>query len=112
RAPAEDERVLKQGEKVQQVVIEGATYIDVPALLITGAIVHVGLDPNAGKAVALQAQRPLLAITLLALVVAALISLSRGARGVGPRRELPAPARRIVEGDLSHEVHVTSSDEV
>jgi methyl-accepting chemotaxis protein len=112
RAPSQDERVLKQSEKVQQVVIEGATYIDVPALVITGAIVHVGLDPNAGKAVALHAQRPLLAITLLALVVAALISLLLVARVVGPLRELTAAARQIVEGDLSHEVQVKSSDEV
>src|SRR5207253_2670183 len=68
KVPQQDASVLKESEKIQDLVLEGVSYIDVPAPVITGAIVHVGLDPAAGNAVVLQAQKLMLAITLAALV--------------------------------------------
>jgi methyl-accepting chemotaxis protein len=112
RAPHQDASVLREAEKVQDVTLEGAAYIDVPAPVITGAVVHVGLDPAAGNAMVLQAQKLLVAITLAALVLAALGSLVVVARFVAPLRNLTHAAKRIVDGDLTQTVEVDANDEV
>src|SRR5437763_56953 len=80
--------------------------------VITGSIVHVGLDPSAANQMVLEAQKLLVAITLAALVMAALVSILVVARFVDPLRKLTHIARRIVEGDLSQEIQVESGDEV
>jgi methyl-accepting chemotaxis protein len=112
RAPAQDPVVLRQAEKIQELVIDGVTYIDVPAPVITGGVVHVGLDPGAGNSMVLQAQKLLAAVTLAALVVAALVSVALVARFVAPLRSLTQVTRQIVEGDLTQTIAVTSNDEV
>jgi len=70
RIPHQDSAALRESEKIREVVLDGNTYIDVPAAVITGAIVHVGLDPAAGSAMVLRAQKLLGAITLATLVLA------------------------------------------
>ena len=112
KAPQQEVSVLKEAEKIQDLTLEGVTYIDVPAPVITGAIVHVGLDPAAGNAMVLQAQKLLVAITFAALVVAAFLSLVVVARFVAPLRTLTHAARRIVDGDLTQQIEVTANDEV
>ena len=112
RAPAQDIAVLREAERIQEVKLDGVTYIDVPAAVITGAIVHVGLDPAAGNAMVLQAQKLLAGITLAALVIAAFFSLVLVARFVAPLRSLTQASKRIVDGDLGQKIEVTSEDEV
>ena len=110
--PQQNASLLRQAEKIEDNVIERVTYIDVPAQVITGSIVHVGLDPNAGNALVLEAQKLLAAITLAALVLAAMVSIWLVRRFVDPLRRLTLVTRRIVEGDLSQRVEVESQDEV
>ena len=43
RVPQQEPGALRESEKIRSVVLEGVTYLDVPAAVITGAIVHVGL---------------------------------------------------------------------
>jgi len=112
KPPQQDVAVLRESEKIQELNIEGVAYIDVPALVITGAIVHVGLEAAAGNAMVLRAQKLLVAITLAALVVAAFISLVVVARFVSPLRALTHAARRIVDGDLTQRLEVGANDEV
>jgi len=112
RAPSQSASQLREAEKIQDLIVDGVAYIDVPAAVITGASVHVGLDPAAGNTMVLQAQKLLVAITLAALVLAAFISLWVVARFVAPLRNLTHAARRIVDGDLTQQVEVTSNDEV
>jgi len=112
RAPAQDPKVLRESGKIEDNVIEGVPYTDVPAPVITGSIVHVGLDPSAGNQTVMEALKLLVAITLAALVVAALVSVYLAARFTHPLRKLTQAARRIVEGDLSQQIEVASSDEV
>src|SRR5215470_818410 len=40
-APKQEAAALRESEKIREILIDGATYIDVPAPVITGAIVHV-----------------------------------------------------------------------
>jgi methyl-accepting chemotaxis protein len=112
RVPQQDPSALRESEKIRNVVLEGITYLDVPAAVITGAIVHVGLDPAAWNAMAWRAQKLLGAITLAALVAAAFISVMLVAQFVSPLRNLTHAARRIVDGDLTQEIEVTTNDEV
>ena len=112
KAPPQDPAALKEAEKIQDTVIDGVPYIDVPAPVITGSVVHVGLDPSAGKQMVLEAQKLLVGITLAALVLAALGSIYVVSRFVDPLRKLTHVAKRIVEGDLSQEIEVVSGDEV
>ena len=112
RAPQQDPAVLKEPEKIQDTHIEGVPYIDVPAPVITGSIVHVGLDPSAANQPVVEAQKLLVVITLAALVLAALVAVFVVAKFVDPLRKLTHIARRIVEGDLSQEIQVVSGDEV
>ena len=112
KPPNQDVAVLKEAEKIQELTFDGTTYIDVPAPVITGAIVHVGLDAAAGNAMVLQAQKLLGAVTLAALVLAAFVSLMLVARFVAPLRTLTHAARRIVDGDLTQQIEVTANDEV
>src|SRR5689334_1782290 len=95
RPPQQDSDVLRESEKIQEVVLDGVHYIDVPAPVITGAIVHVGLDPTAGDTLVLQAQKLLVAITLAALVIAALACVYVVSRFVAPLRKLTQAAKRV-----------------
>ena len=111
-APAQDARVLKESEKTEDNVIDGVTYIDVPAPVITGAIVHVGLDPAEGNSRVLEAQKLLLGITFVALLVALGIAILVVRGFVAPLRKLTLVAWQIVDGDLTQKVEVTTNDEV
>jgi len=112
KPPQQEVSVLKEAERIQDVTLDGVPYIDVPAPVITGAIVHVGLDPAAGNAMVLQAQKLLAAITIAALVAAAFVALALVARFVAPLRRLTQAAKRIVEGDLTQPIEVKAQDEV
>src|SRR5437899_6792039 len=112
RIPQQDPAALRESEKIRNVVLEGVTYLDVPAAVITGAIVHVGLDPAAWNDMAWRAQKLLGAITLAALVAAAFISVMLVAQFVAPLRNLTHAASRILDGDLTQEIEVTTNDEV
>ena len=112
RAPAQETTVLKEAERVQETSIDGNAVIDVPAPVITGSIVHVGLDPGAATTMVLEAQKLLIGITAAALFVFTLLTVFIVARFVDPLRKLTQVARRIVEGDLTQKVEVTTSDEV
>jgi methyl-accepting chemotaxis protein len=111
-APSQDVKVLMEGSKIQDTTINGIPYIDVPAWVINGSIVHVGLDPAEGKRRVLEAQKLLLGITFAGLVLAALGAIVMAARFVNPLRKLTQVARQIVEGDLGQEIKVTTRDEV
>src|SRR5438132_11195167 len=110
--PQQDPAALRESEKIRNVVLESVTYLDVPAAVITGAIVHVGLDPAAWNAMAWRAQKLLGAITLAALIAAAFVSVMLVAQFVAPLRNLTRAARRIVDGDLTQAIEVTTNDEV
>jgi methyl-accepting chemotaxis protein len=112
RAPAQEPAVLKEAARISENIIDGVTYIDVPAAVITGAIVHVGLDPAEGNNRVLEAQKLLLGITLLALLVALGIAVLVVRSFVAPLRRLTHVASMIVEGDLTQKVEVTTNDEV
>jgi methyl-accepting chemotaxis protein len=111
-APSQDAKVLMEGSKIQDTTINGIPYIDVPAWVINGSIVHVGLDPAEGNRRVLEAQKLLLGITFAGLVLAALGTIVMAARFVSPLRKLTQVARQIVEGDLGQEIRVTTRDEV
>jgi methyl-accepting chemotaxis protein len=111
RARLSDDVVLRETQSIRETTIEGTTYIDVPAAAVTGAVVHVGLDPAAANQAALEAQWLLLAITLAALTLAAGAAIVVAARFVKPLRDLTVAAQRIVEGDLTHEIQIFVRDE-
>ena len=110
-APPE-EIALHKETSVQEMLIGGKLFIDVPAAVITGDLVHVGLDPAEGNRTVLEAQTLLVGFTAAALLIAALASFWMVGRFVRPLRRLTWAASRIVEGDLTQPVEVTSNDEL
>jgi methyl-accepting chemotaxis protein len=112
RAPAQQGSVLREAERVQDVNLEGINYIDVPAPVITGSVVHVGLDSAAASTLIFRAQKLLAGITLAALIASAFVSLILVARFVAPLKALTHAARRIVDGDLTQPIEAASNDEV
>ena len=98
--------------EVRETTIGGRSYVDVPAAVITADVVHVGLDPAEGRRAVVKAQNLLAAFTLAALLLAALVSYWMVGRFVRPLRTLTDAASRIVEGDLTQPVEVTSNDEL
>jgi len=64
KAPIQQNSQLREGEKVNEVVLDGVSFIDVPATVITGTLVHVGLDPAVIRARLQEAQTQLAAIDL------------------------------------------------
>ena len=112
KLPAQDPKVLREGEQVSDTSIDGHPVIDVPATVITGAIVHVGIDPEDASAKLREAQFRLWEATLLSLFGAAVVALYMGRQIVRPLRSLTSAARRIVDGDLTAPIFVTSDDEV
>jgi methyl-accepting chemotaxis protein len=112
RLPQQDAKVLKEGEQVSDTEIDGRPVIDVPAQVITGAIVHVGLDPADAVEKLHQAQVRLWEVTLLALIGAAVIALWVGRQIVRPLHALTQAARRVVDGDLTAPITVATDDEV
>jgi methyl-accepting chemotaxis protein len=111
KAPTQDDSILKETQRIRDVSIEGVTYTDVPAQVITGATVHVGLDPAASTRAVLDAGEWFAAITVGALIVAALAAIYFAGRFVQPLRDLTQAARRIVDGDLSQRIAVDTNDE-
>jgi methyl-accepting chemotaxis protein len=106
-----DELVLSDVQTIRRTVVDGVTYIDVPATVVTGAVIHVGVDPALADQAALEAQKLLIAITLAALLVASVAAIVVAARFVRPLRNLSEAAQRIVDGDLTHEIEGFSNDE-
>ena len=112
RAPAQEPAQLREPSQMNEVLIDGAPVLDVPARMASGSIVHVGLDPAAVMARLLDAQKLLLAIALAALLVSGLLAVWIGRGFVTPLRDLTAAAARMAEGDLTGSIPVGSNDEV
>lgn len=110
--PAQDTKLLREPERVQLTTLDGKQVFDVPDAAVSGAIVHVGVDPGEITARLREAQLRLSVVTLLALLVATGLTYSVGRRLTGPLRRLTHLASRVVEGDLSAPVDVASGDEV
>jgi methyl-accepting chemotaxis protein len=112
KAPAQDARHLRESEKVSEVVIDGIRYVDVPAPVMTGALVHVGLDPRRIGARLREAQMRLFGITALAIVAAIGVAYALMRQIVSPLKRLTHAASRILEGDLTQDVDVSANDEI
>jgi len=112
KAPAQDLRQLRESEKVSEVLIDGVRYVDVPAPVMTGALVHVGLDPGRIAARLREAQIRLFGVTALAMVLAIGIAWLLVRQIISPLKRLTHLTSRILEGDLTQRVDVTSSDEI
>jgi len=112
RAPTQDQTQLREPERINEVLIDGVTYLDVPAPVITGATVHVGLDPSAVTAKLFAAQKLLLLVTLFALLASGAFAIWVGRGFVQPLRRLTLAAARMADGDLTQPIDVQSNDEV
>src|SRR6266849_1646568 len=112
KAPAQDPRQLRENEKITEVTLNGVRYVDVPAPVMTGALVHVGLDPAHIAARLREAQMRLFGVTALAMVLAIGIAYLMVRQIISPLRRLTHLTSRILEGDLTQRVDVTSSDEI
>jgi methyl-accepting chemotaxis protein len=112
RAPAQSIAQLKESEKTTEVVLDGMRFVDVPAAVITGAVVHVGLDRDSIAGRLRQAQLRLFGVTCLAIALAIGLSNLLVRRIIEPLRRLTHVASRVVEGDLTQQVDVSSSDEI
>jgi methyl-accepting chemotaxis protein len=110
--PAQDANALKEAKRVLETVVGGKRYLDVPEQVITGSIVHVGLDPAEADRVVFDAQKQLAALSAFALVIAAIAASLLVGRFVRPLKRLTLVASQIVEGDLTQKVEATTSDEV
>ena len=112
KAPAQDPRQLRESEKVSEVLIDGVRYVDVPAPVMTGALVHVGLDPGRIAARLREAQIRLFGVTILAMAIALGIAWLLVRQMISPLKRLTHLTSRILEGDLTQRVDVDSSDEI
>ena len=112
KAPAQDPRQLRENEKITEVTLNGVRYVDVPAPVMTGALVHVGLDPGHIAARLREAQMRLFGVTALAMVLAIGIAYLMVRQIISPLRRLTHLTSRILDGDLTQRVDVTSSDEI
>ncbi len=112
KAPAQDPRQLRESEKITDVTLNGVRYVDVPAPVMTGALVHVGLDPGHIAARLREAQMRLFGVTALAMVLAIGIAYFMVRQIISPLRRLTHLTSRILDGDLTQRVDVTSSDEI
>ncbi len=112
KVPAQDVHQLRESEKVSEVLIDGVRYVDVPAAVMTGALVHVGLDPGRIAARLREAQIRLFGVTALAMIVAIGIAWLLVRQIISPLKRLTHLTSRILEGDLTQRVDVTSSDEI
>ena len=112
KAPAQDPRQLRESEKVAEVVMDGLRYVDVPAPVMTGALVHVGLDPRRTAARLREAQMRLFGVTALAMVLAIAVAYGLVRQIISPLKRLTHATSRILEGDLTQRVDVSSNDEI
>jgi len=113
RAPTQDVAQLREGEKVNEVVLDGVTYLDVPATVLNQTLVHVGLDPAVIRARLHEAQLRLLWVTALAVLAALGVAYAVVRRIIDPLRRLTEVATRVViDGDLTQKVEVDSDDEI
>ncbi|HWE24434.1 MAG TPA: methyl-accepting chemotaxis protein [Myxococcales bacterium] len=112
KAPLQDSPQLREREKIAEVVFDGTRYIDVPAPIISGALVHVGLDPSETAARLREAQQRLFGVTALAMVLALGIAYLLVRQIISPLKRLTHIVSRILEGDLTQRVELTSSDEI
>jgi methyl-accepting chemotaxis protein len=112
KAPVQDPRQLRESEKITDVTLNGVRYVDVPAPVITGALVHVGLDPGHIAQRLREAQLRLFGVTSLAMVLAIGIAYVIVRQIISPLRRLTHLTSRILDGDLTQRVDVTSNDEI
>src|SRR5918912_147365 len=112
KAPAQDPRQLREAESVTEVVLDGVRYVDVPAPVITGALVHVGLDPSGISGRFREAQMRLFGVDALATVLALAMAYVLVRQIMRPLKRLTHLTSRILEGDLTQRVDITSSDEI
>ena len=112
KTPWQDLKVLRETENASETEVDGRKVIDVPAVVINGTIVHVGLDLSEAASKVHEAQLRLWVTTLLSLLGAALIVFYVGGQIVRPLRALTAVTRRIVEGDLTATIASGGNDEV
>ncbi|MFL5312092.1 MAG: methyl-accepting chemotaxis protein [Myxococcales bacterium] len=112
KAPAQDARQLRESEKISEVILDGVRYVDVPAPVMTGALVHVGLDPGRIAARLREAQIRLFGVTAFAMVAALAIAWLLVRQIISPLKRLTHLTSRILEGDLTQRVDVASSDEI
>jgi methyl-accepting chemotaxis protein len=112
KPPAQEAAQLREGAKDNEVVLDGTTYLDVPATVITGTLVHVGLDPAVIRSRLREAQLRLLWVTVLAALAAIGVAYAVVHRIIDPLRRLTHIATRVVEGDLTQKVDVSSNDEI
>src|ERR671933_117954 len=92
--------------------MEGLRYVDVPAPVMTGALVHVGLDPRRTAARLREAQMRLFGVTALAMVLAIAVAYALVRQIISPLKRLTHATSRILEGDLTQRVDVSSNDEI
>jgi methyl-accepting chemotaxis protein len=112
KAPIQQTSQLREGEKINDVVLDGVSFIDVPATVLNGTLVHVGLDPAVIRARLQEAQTRAVLLTLIALVAALTVAYIIVRRIIEPLRKLTHVASRVVEGDLTLKVEVDSNDEI
>jgi methyl-accepting chemotaxis protein len=112
KPPPQEPRQLRETDNVTEIVLDGVRYVDVPAPVITGAVVHVGLDPSEIAARLREAQLRLFTVAALAMVLAIGIAYFLVRQIISPLKRLTHLTSRILEGDLTQRVDVTSSDEI
>jgi methyl-accepting chemotaxis protein len=112
RPPTQDPRLLREGQQDAENVIDGQSVLDVPAQALSGAIVHVGIDPAQASARLREAVLRLTFVTLLGVIVATLLAAAVGRTLTRPLRRLTNVAAKVAEGDLTVAVDIESDDEV
>jgi methyl-accepting chemotaxis protein len=112
RPPLQDLQQLREPEKIGEVVIDGTRYVDVPAPVITGALVHVGVDPSETAARLREAHVRLFGATVIVMVLTLGIAWLLVRQIISPLKRLTHITSRILEGDLTQRVDVDSTDEI
>ena len=112
KPPIQDPQQLREAEKATEIVVDGVRYVDVPAPVITGALVHVGLDPSETVARLREAQIRLFGVTVLAMVLALGIAYLLVRQIISPLKRLTHITSRILDGDLTQRLEITSTDEI
>jgi methyl-accepting chemotaxis protein len=112
RPPVQDPQQLREAENITEVVVDGIRYVDVPAPVITGARIHLGLDPSVTAGRLREAQVRTFAATILAMVLALGIAWLLVRQIISPLKRLTHITSRILEGDLTQRVDLASTDEI
>ena len=112
RPPNQDGRLLREGQRESDNLIDGQVVLDVPATAPSGFIVHVGIDPAEAGTRLSEAQKRLTWVTLISLLLASMLAAGVGRTLTRPLRRLTLAAAKVVEGDLTVQVDIESDDEV